>query len=237
MKPASSMFDASARCISAVRCPSSAARSRYAPMTSRTAGGRLGRGQLAQRGAAPRPAPRPRGGASARARRSAAAPRARAPRRSPRWGRRPAAPRACSARRGAGCIRSRRRSAGVRPGARAFRKRPSSSSGLTPSSQPAEHLQQVAVAVADRGRRVLGADVGGLALRRLQLDERRRVDGAADARRARARAERGQQRPRRRGRPPSRRRAARRLRAVAASRPPRAARHWRPSVTVASGST
>ena len=39
VKLASSTFDASATCISAVRLPSSAARSRYAPMTSRTAAG------------------------------------------------------------------------------------------------------------------------------------------------------------------------------------------------------
>ena len=57
------------------------------------------------------------------------------PRRSPRWGRTPAAPRACSARRGGGWYSIAPTMAGVRPGARAFRKRPSSSSGLTPSSR------------------------------------------------------------------------------------------------------
>ena len=90
-------------------------------------------------------------------------------------------------------IRSRPRSCGARPGARAFRKRPISSSGLDALLQAAEHLQQVACRRSgSRPRRAAALMLRGSPSGGSQLDERRRP---RRCRRAARRGTRGGSRP------------------------------------------
>ncbi len=68
--------------------------------------------------------------------------------------------------------------------------------GADPPFDPAEHLQEVAIAVADRRGGVRRADVGRLARRRLERIVGGRLDGAAQAGGAPLVDDGGQERPR-----------------------------------------